>query len=166
MHEFNIVEPFQQQELWSKDLNIQSVVDWKEIYKTNCLFLIEKKLRYFPVKLNLRLVVTDIQLYGFGLIESENCKFRNKAPETILHLFCTCPVAITLWKNVSACLSSFLKDSFSFNNFNKVFGVPNKNNTERNVYLLNCLLLSERFVIYRSKYGNRIPAASEFYQQM
>ena len=85
--EFNIVEPIKQQKLWSKDLKIQSVVDWNEIYKTNYLCSIETKLRSFQIKLNLRVIVTNIQLFGFVLIESENCKFCNKAPKTLLHLF-------------------------------------------------------------------------------
>ena len=113
------------------------------------------------------MIVTNIQLFGFGLIESQNCKFCNKTPETFLHLFCTCPVVAIYWENVSACISSFLKDSFFINNFNKVFGVPKINNTEYNIYLLNCLLLCARFVIYKcKKYGNRIPTALEFYQQV
>ena len=37
LREFNIVETIKQQELWSKHLNIQSVVDWDEVYKTNYL---------------------------------------------------------------------------------------------------------------------------------
>ena len=57
LREFNIVEPIKQQELWSKDLNIQSVVDWDEIYKTNYLCTIETKLRSFRIKLNLRVVL-------------------------------------------------------------------------------------------------------------
>ena len=154
MREFNIVEPIKQQEHWSKDLNIQSVVDWDEIYKTNYLCTIETKLRSFQIKLNLRVVVTNIQLFGFGLIESQSCKFCNKTPETLLHLFCTCPVVVIYWENVSACISSFLKDSFFVNNFSKGFGVPKINNTEHNIYLLNCLLLCARFVIYKCKYGN------------
>ena len=68
LSEFNIVEPIKQQELWSKDLNIQSVVDWDEIYKTNYLCTIETELRSFQIKLNLRVVITNIQLFGFGLI--------------------------------------------------------------------------------------------------
>ena len=118
LREFNIVEPIKQQEHWSKDLNIQSVVDWDEIYKTNYLCIIETKLRSFQIKLNLRVIVTNIQLFGFGLIESQNCKFCNKTPESLLHLFCTCPVVVIYWENVSACISSFLKDSFFINNFN------------------------------------------------
>ena len=118
MREFNIVEPIKQQKLWSKDLNIQFVIDWDEIYKTNYLCTIETKLRSFQIKLNLRVVVSNIQLFGFGLIESQNCKFCSKAPETLLQLFCTCPVVVTYWKNVSACISSFLKDFFFINNFN------------------------------------------------
>ena len=142
------------------------MVDWDEVYKTNYLCTIETKLRSFQIKLNLRAVVTNIQLFGFGLIESQNCKFYNKAPETLLHLFCTCPVVVTYWENVSACISSFFKDSFFINNFNKVFGVPKINNNEHNIYLLNCLFLCARFVIYRCKYANRIPTTLEFYQQV
>ena len=85
-------------------------------------------------------------MFGFGLIESENCEFCNRAPETLLHLICTCPVVITHWENVSACISSFLKDSFSFNNFDKVFGVQKINNTEHNVcsYLRSCSEFTKR----------------------
>ena len=57
-------------------------------------------------------------------------------------------------------------DYFFLSNFNKVFGVPEINNTEHNIYLLNCLLLCARFVIYKCKYGNRIPIDLEFYQQV
>ena len=60
----------------------------------------------------------------------------------------------------------FLKILFFINNFNKVFGVPKINNTEHNIYLLNCLLLWARFVIYKCKYDNKIPTAMEFYQQV
>ena len=141
-------------------------MNWGEIYQNNYLCTIETKLRSFQIELNLRVIVTNIQLLGFGLINTENFKFCNKAPETLLHLFCICPVVITYWENVSACISSFPKDSFSFNNFNKDFGVPSINNAEHNVYLLNCLLLCARFVIYRCKYDCRIPTASEFYQQV
>ena len=160
------MEPIKQPELWSKDLNVQFVVDWNKIYKTNFSCTIETKLRSFQIKLNLRVVVTNIQLFGFGLIESQNCKFCNKAPETLLHLFCTCLVVVTYWENVSACISSFLKDSFSGNNFNKVFGVPKIDNTKHNIYLFNGLLLCARFVVYRCKYGKRTPTALEFFQQV
>ena len=34
LREFNIVEPIKQKELWSENLNVLSVVDWDEIYKT------------------------------------------------------------------------------------------------------------------------------------
>ena len=140
--------------------------DWDEIYKTNYLCTIETKLRSFQLKLNLRVIVANIQLFGFGSIESENCKFCNKAPQTLFHLFCTCPVIVIYWENVSACISSFLKDSFLLSNFNKVCGVPKINNIEHNIFLLNCLLLCAKFVIYKCKYGNRIPTAMEFYQQV
>ena len=59
------------------------MVDWDEVYKTNYLCTIETKSRFFQIKLNLRVVVTNIQLFGFGLIESQNCKFCNKTIQKI-----------------------------------------------------------------------------------
>ena len=63
------------------------------------------------------------------------------------------------------------KDCFYFTNFDIVFGAQKINNIEHNVHLLNCLLLCARLyidesIIYRCKYGNRIPTASEFYQRV
>ena len=112
------------------------------------------------------MIVTNIQLFGFGFTESQNCKFCNKAPETLsssfLHMFCCCYI---LGKCFRLHFQLF-KNSFSFNNFNKVFGISKINNNEHNIYLLNCLLLRAKFVRYRCKYANRIPTTLEFYQQV
>ena len=55
-------------------------------YIRQIIYALLKQNCALQIKLNLHVVVTNIQLFGFGLIESENCKFCNKAPET-LHLF-------------------------------------------------------------------------------
>ena len=58
------------------------------LYETNYyLCTINTKLRSFQIKLNVRLIVTNIQLSGFGLIESDNSKFCCKVPKTLLHFF-------------------------------------------------------------------------------
>ena len=64
-----------------KILTIQSVFDWDQVYKTNYLCTIETKLRSFQIKLNLRVIVTNIQLFGFGLIESQIVSFATKHPK-------------------------------------------------------------------------------------
>ena len=64
LRQFHIVKPIKQQELCSKDLNIQSELDWEEIYET--IWIYKTTLRSFQIKLNLQLVVINIQLPSFG----------------------------------------------------------------------------------------------------
>ena len=111
--EFNMVKPIKQQELWSKDLNIQSVVDWNEIYKINYLCTIETKLRSFQIKLSLRVVATNIQLFGFGLIESQHCKFCNKEPKPFFIFFAHILLVSYIGKMFPLAFPVFLKILFS-----------------------------------------------------
>ena len=78
----------------------------------NYLCTFETKLHYFQIKLNLRVVVTNIQLFGFGLIESENCKFCNKAPETLLHFFAYVMLLLLIGKMFPLALPVLLKILF------------------------------------------------------
>ena len=94
--------------------------------------------------------------YDFNSIVS----FATKLPKKISSPFFLMSCGYHILENVSAYIFSFLVDSFFFNNRNKVFGVPKTNNNQHNVYLLVRLFLCARFVIYRCKYGSRIPIAS------
>ena len=57
------------------------------------------KLRTFHIKLNLRALVSNAQLFGFGLIENDLCAF-----ETVLHLFCACVHVLKFWDDMSTWL--------------------------------------------------------------
>jgi len=53
---------------------------------------LEVKLRSFQLKLNCRAIVTNVQLHGFGLVNSNFCTFCELCAETTLHLFCLCQI--------------------------------------------------------------------------
>ena len=62
-------------------------IDWKKVYENNYFSTIETKLRSFQIRLNLRSLVMNVQLAGFGIINSELCSFCLQQPETLMHFF-------------------------------------------------------------------------------
>ena len=80
--------PIKQQLKWCDILQISpEFFDWKKVYENNYFSTIEKKLRSFQIRLNLRSLVMNVQLAGFGIIDSELCSFRLEQPETLMHFF-------------------------------------------------------------------------------
>jgi len=60
---------------------------WSDVYKRNYFATPETKLRLFPIKLNLRAIVTNIALHGFGIKSTDKCTFCNFERETFVNLF-------------------------------------------------------------------------------
>ena len=88
LREKSKILPIKQQLKWCKILQIPpQSIDWKKIYENNYFSTIETKLRSFQIKLNLRSLVMNVQLAGFGIIDSELCSFCLEKPETIMHFF-------------------------------------------------------------------------------
>ena len=80
--------PIKQQPKWCEILQIPpESINWKKIYENNYFSTIETKLRSFQIRLNLRSLVMNVQLAGFGIIDSELCSFCLEKLETIMHFF-------------------------------------------------------------------------------
>ena len=99
---------------------------------------------------NLRAIVTNVQLHGFGIVDSPFCSFCAQSIETILHLFCFCPVVDQFWHEVFSWICCHFKRDINFCNFNKIFGFQELENCTK-TDLINCFLLNARFLIYRCK---------------
>ena len=56
----------------------------------------EAKLRSFQIRLNLKSIVTNVQLHGVEIVDSNYCVFCLEEPETIMHLFCNCKFVDTV----------------------------------------------------------------------
>ena len=59
-------------------------------------------MRYFQIRLNLRSIVTNAQVAGFGIVDSNHCVLSSKKPETIDHSFCMCKFVVVFWQDLSA----------------------------------------------------------------
>ena len=143
--------PIKQQTRWLNDLSIDSrAINWRTIYCNNYFCTTETKLRSFQIKLNLRAIVTNVQLHDFGIVDSPFCSFCAQSIETILHLFCFCPVVDQFWHEVFSWICCHFKRDINFCNFNKIFGFQELENCTK-TDLINCFLLNARFLIYRCK---------------
>ena len=72
LREKSKILPIKQQLKWCDILQIPpESIDWKKVYENNYFSTIETKLRSFQIRLNLRSLVMNMQLAGFGIIDSE-----------------------------------------------------------------------------------------------
>ena len=141
------LEPIKSQISWWNELNTtNSTIDWKLVYRNNYYCTFEVKLRYFQLKLNNRALVTNLQLHGFGVIDSNKCTFCDSFPESVLHLFCTCQFVVEFWNDFVSWASFYFKRRIQLSNFNKIFGFEFYE-SQRITMLLNCFLLNAQFTI-------------------
>ena len=88
LREKSKIFPIKQQLKWCDILQISpESIDWKKVYESNYFSTIETKLRSFQISFNLRFLVMNVQLAGFGIIDSELCSFCLQQPETLMHFF-------------------------------------------------------------------------------
>ena len=96
------VLPKKQQNKWCEKLKITAdSLNWQNIYENNYYAINKNKLGPFQIGLNLRSIVTQLQLQGFELVDDNLCKFCRKEPETLMHSFCDCEIVVSFWNNVS-----------------------------------------------------------------
>ena len=120
--------PIKQQRKWCDALQIlPNHIDWNKIYENNYFATNETKFRSFQIRLNLRFIATNVQLAGFGIVDSNYCVFCSEEPETIIHLFCMCKFVVTFWQDLSDWLSVKLHHDFNLENLHKLFGYENCN---------------------------------------
>ena len=72
-------------------------IDWSTIYKNNYYATNQIKLRSFQIRLNLRSIVTNVQLYVLDIASDNLCTFCREEPETLIHLFCDCKIVDAFW---------------------------------------------------------------------
>ena len=88
LREKSKILPIKQQLNWCDILQTSpESIDWKKVYENNYFSTIETKLRSFQIRLNLRSLVMNVQLAGFGIINSQLCSFCLQQPETLMHFF-------------------------------------------------------------------------------
>ena len=86
---------------------------WSKVYNNNYFAARETKLRSFQIRLYLKSIVTNVQLHGLEIVDSNCSVFCLEEPETIMHLFCSSKFVQMFWCDVSDWLS--VKFFYDFN---------------------------------------------------
>ena len=151
-----------QQLKWCLDLELdnEDINCWSQIYESNYYSTNETKLRCFQIRLNLRSIVTNEQLHGFEMIDSDVRVFCLKKTETLLHLFCDSSIVDQFWNNVFDFISTKSGIDLICNSKHKLFEFQEKGNE---FCFINGLLLCARFLIYRCKYSKIIPNMLQYF---
>ena len=135
-------------EKWNRDLAEHiSKTQWLEeinrIYVTTNI----PKLRSFQYRLLQRALVTNVNLYRWGITTNNLCVLCNSEIETINHLFVECSCVSLLWQQIE----SFILDSFGITITlmprNKLWGCT----TPKKQHTVNFILLVTRQYIYRQR---------------
>ena len=149
------IVPKKQQNKWCEKLQITAdSLSWQNIYENNYYATNETKLRSFQIRLNLKSIVTQLQLHGFELVDDNLCKFCVKEADTLMHLFCDCEIVVSFWNNVSEFMSSRFRTNIVLRKQHMSFGFDHKGII---FFFLNELLLYARFLIDRCKYSKSKP---------
>ena len=145
------VLPVEQQLKWCVVLQLPSdAIDWSTSYENNYYTTNETKLRSFQIRLNLRLIDTNLQLYVLHIASNNLCVFCREELETLIYLFCDCKIVHAFWNDVFDWILPRFRINIPSNNFHKLFGFHAQYVCNQ---LVNLVFLSSRFLIYRCKYS-------------
>ena len=105
--------------------------------------------RSFQYRLLQRAIVTNVQLYKWNLVDTENCYFCEAEPETLTHLFIECPIVRQLWTKIFEYMEQkydqFRSAKINSVNLIKSTVAQNKNS------VINLLVLVVKQYIYRQR---------------
>ena len=120
-------------------------IDWSTVYENNYCTTNETKLRSFQIRLNLRSIVTNVQMHVLDTAFDNLHTFCREEPETLIHLFCDCKIVDVFWNNIFDWILAPFRTNVPSNNFRKLFGFhPQYVNNQ----IVNLMLLSARFLIH------------------
>ena len=85
---------------WEEELNVRNIA-WGKVYNLLHNITRDTALISFQYKIVHRIIVTNNKLKLWKIIESENCSFCKRHPESICHLFFVCKNINTLWRNLA-----------------------------------------------------------------
>ena len=122
--------------------------DWKKIYSLPFIVTIETKIREFQYKVLNNIVFTNEKMFRLNMTDSPSCTFCKREVESFEHLFFYCDVTKTFWEAFCSWLGECKVKFQPFTIMDIIFGVFN---TEDDYIILNHLILTAKFYIYKCK---------------
>ena len=99
----------------------------------------------FSVQISASYYIYKFQDFKIKLVDSPICSFCQDAEETLVHLFCECPVSKYFWNEICSWYSCISKSNLTIHSFDICFG---HNVHAKPEIILNHLILIPKFYIY------------------
>lgn len=107
----------------SYDKIIKTTLNWNHVYENIYKTTLGSYLRQFQFKVVHNYLTVNSKLYKWKLVGSNRCSYCFLAEETVEHLFCYCPTAVTLYRNIQSWCASIDVDLPDINIIHILFGI-------------------------------------------
>lgn len=120
-------------------------INWHKAWLVPFNFLVSNKIRELHLKLLHNIYPTKMYISRFSDTD-DSCTFCKSDRESIIHLFYSCPLCITFWREVENYI--FFKTTVKYHIDEKIIiiGFPSKNNKFN---IVNLFILLGKFHIYK-----------------
>ena len=135
-------------EKWSYDLNVDLsiFIQWQSRFSTIYWVTLDSKIRIFQYKFIHRRISTNDYLFKIGVKNSPQCNFCKVESQTLIHLFCLCPIVSKFWTDLNNWLNCHNISSSKLSYIDICFGFPSKSQ-----HLLNTIVLFAKYFIFKTK---------------
>jgi exonuclease III len=139
-------------------------IDWTKIF-TDTKKITEVKLKWFQLKINYRILVTNSMLCRMKIMNTNVCSFCNVEKDTIFHYLWECNHVQSFWNE----LVNYMKenctncDRLQLNAILVLFGNDNKTTTDTG---FRHILLAAKFFVYKCRINKIKPIVQMFLQEL
>ena len=145
--------------LWEMELKISmEEEEWFTLFREFRRQIRPTKLLYLQYRILNRALTTNIKLYKWNKVSSENCSFCKKEKETVIHLLIECDKVKKLWTSLEKSINYFLKIRIQLDPPLIILN----NYKGKNKNLINLFIVSLKHHIYASKCLQEEPDFKKF----
>ena len=155
-----ISKPSQSKALQNWNNLFTSEIPWEKIFK-NTKHISEINLKWFQIRINYRILVTNSTLKEMGLKDNNFCSFCHKEKDTIKHYLWDCPLTQIFWQQ----FENLLKDNcmnctrLQLNPILTLFGRDNNTETDEG---FDFIMLHAKHYIYKNHIKEQLPTIIGF----
>ncbi|XP_051811827.1 LINE-1 reverse transcriptase homolog isoform X1 [Acanthochromis polyacanthus] len=141
-------------------------VQWKYTWTLPQRFFLTNKVKEISYRILHRFYSVKHFLVRFKKDIDTMCAFCGGSPETLAHLFWSCPATKRFWNDVNILITSKVSASFSLYFKYILFGFQTDKVSQRGPFIINLLILLAKFHIHKMKYANSTPSFVVFKKEL
>ena len=120
-------------------------------------FTKDNKLLYFQFKLLHYILVTNEDLYKWGIIDSDLCIWCEEEIETLTHIVLECEVIKRFWRDLKQWIFQKINVLIHVSNIEIIFGITNENMSQ-----WNKIYLYAKKILFKEKYQKNFVLVDKF----